>query len=194
MFPVKKFTLFEILFPFPREWQGPQNKFNSKENKRNMTEHVFCSRDALTQTLCRRGNLFFLWGGNREQKYFWATRDNRKWKYLFSFQHTSKLTNLSLLRVFTLIIRHDLPGKFGQNHCPRIKQSPLPVECDAQTLGFVPGFVSAPHCDLNVTRVKIEFYQKNQAEIHFEARGTTRSGCWGWSSCFEKENHRKAMT
>ena len=24
-----------------------------------------------------------LWGGNREQKCFWATRDNRKWKYLF---------------------------------------------------------------------------------------------------------------
>ena len=65
--------------------------------------------------------------------------------------------------------------KFGQNHCPRIKQSPLPVECDAQTLGFVSGFVSAPHCDLNVTRVKIEFYQKNQAEFHFEARGTTCS-------------------
>ena len=84
--------------------------------------------------------------------------------------------------------------KFGQNHCPRIKQSPLPVECDAQTLGFVSGFVSAPHCDLNVTRVKIEFYQKNQAEFHFEARGTTRRGCWGWSSCFEKENHLRAMT
>ena len=58
------------------------------------------------------------------------------------------------------------------------KQSPLPVECDVQTLGFVPGFVSAPHCDLNVTRVEIEFYQKNQAEFHFEARWTTRSGCW----------------
>lgn len=57
---------------------------------------------------------FFLWGGNREQKCFWATRDNRKWKYLFSFQRISKLTNLSLLSVFTLIVRHDLPENLGK--------------------------------------------------------------------------------
>ena len=169
MFPVKKFSLFEILFPFPREWQGPQNKFNSKENKRNMTEHVFCSRDALTQTLCRRGNLFFLWGGNREQNYFWATRDNRKWKYLFFLSIYLQANKF----VFTkcLYSHHEtrFAWKFGQNHCPRIKQSPLPVECDAQTPGFVPGFVSAPHCDLNVTRVKIELsiLPKESSRISF---------------------------
>ena len=159
-----------------------------------MTEHVFCSRDALTQTLCRRGNLSFLWGGNREQNYFWATRDNRKWKYLFFLSIYLQANKFVFTKCLYSHHKTRFAWKFGQNHCPRIKQSPLPVECDAQTLGFVPGFVSAPHCDLNVTRVKIEFYQKNQAEFHFEARGTTRSGCWGWSSCFEKENHRKAMT
>ena len=35
MFRVKKFPLFEVLFPFPREWQGPQNKFTSKVNNNN---------------------------------------------------------------------------------------------------------------------------------------------------------------
>ena len=35
MFRVKKFPLFEVLFPFPREWQGPQNKFKSKVNNNN---------------------------------------------------------------------------------------------------------------------------------------------------------------
>ena len=54
------------------------------------------------------------WGGNREQKWFWVTRNNRKWKYLFSFQYTSTLTNLSLLSVFTLIMWHDLPENLGK--------------------------------------------------------------------------------
>ena len=62
LFRVKKFPLFEVLFPFPREWQGPQNKFKSKvnnnNNNKNTTEHVFC-QDALTQTLCRQGTIFF---------------------------------------------------------------------------------------------------------------------------------------
>ena len=129
------------------------------------------------------GNLFSFfwmlqWCGNREQKCFWATRNNRKWKYLFFLSIYLQANKF----VFTkCLYSHHVTRfawKFGQNHCPRIKQSPLPVECDAQTLGFVPGFVSAPHCDLNVTRVKIEFYQKNQAEFHFEARWTTRSGWW----------------
>ena len=116
------------------------------------------------------------WCGNREQKCFWATRNNRKWKYLFSFQYTSKLTNFTKC----LYSHHErrFAWKFGQNHCPRIKQSPLPVGCIAQTFGFVPGFASVPHCGLNRTRVKMEFYQKNQAEFHFEARWTTRSGWW----------------
>ena len=35
IFRVKKFPLFEVLFPFPREWQGPQNKFKSKVNNNN---------------------------------------------------------------------------------------------------------------------------------------------------------------
>ena len=35
LFRVKKFPLFEVLFPFPREWQGPQNKFKSKVNNNN---------------------------------------------------------------------------------------------------------------------------------------------------------------
>ena len=76
MFRVKKFPLFEALFPFPREWQGRQNKFKSKvnnnNNKKNTREHVFCE-DALTQmNSMQSGNLFFFgmlqWGGNREQK------------------------------------------------------------------------------------------------------------------------------
>ena len=94
----------------------------------------------------------------------------------FSFQYTSTLTNFTKC----LYSHHErrFPWKFGQNHCPRIKQSPLPVEWNAQTLGFVPGFASAPHCGLNRTRVKIEFYQKNQAKFHFVARWTTRSGWW----------------
>ena len=54
------------------------------------------------------------WGGNREQKWFWVTRNNRKWKYLFSFQYTSTLTNLSLLSVFTLIMWHDLSENLGK--------------------------------------------------------------------------------
>ena len=63
MFRVKKFPLFEVLFPFPREWQGPQNKFKSKvnnnNNKKNTTEHVFCE-DALTQmNFMQTGNLSF---------------------------------------------------------------------------------------------------------------------------------------
>ena len=142
-----------------------------------MTEHVFSSRDALTQTLCRRGNLFFLWGGNREQKCFWATRNNRKWKYLFSFLFTSKLTNLSLLSVFTLIMRDDLPENLGETTAQEWNSLCFRLSASLNsTLGFVPGFASAPPCDvLNVTRVKIEFYQKNQAEFHFEARGTTCS-------------------
>ena len=35
LFRVKKFPLFEVLFPFPGEWQGPQNKFKSKVNNNN---------------------------------------------------------------------------------------------------------------------------------------------------------------
>ena len=143
------------------------------------------------------GNLFFLWGGNREQKCFWATRDNRKWKYLFSFQHTSKLTNLSLLSVFTLIMRHDLPENFGQNHCPRIKQSPLPVECVAQ--------FNTRLC----SRLCFSFPlwpKRNQSYDRILPKESSRISFWGarhnpqlviggwWSSCFEKENHRRAMT
>ena len=94
-----------------------QIKSKQQQQQENTTEHVFC-QDALTQTLCRQGTIFFFWmlqwGGNREQKWFWATRDNRKWKYLFSFQHTSTLTNLSLLSVFTLIMWHDLPENLGK--------------------------------------------------------------------------------
>ena len=121
------------------------------------------------------GNLFFCGAEIRKQKCFWATRDNRKWKYLFFlsiYLHANKFVFTTCLYSY-----HEtrFAWKFGQNHCPRIKQSPLPVEWNAQTLGFVPGFASAPHCGLNRTRVKIEFYQKNQAEFHFEARGTTCS-------------------
>ena len=54
----QKISLVEVLFPFPREWEGPQNKFKPKENNnnknKNTTEQVFC-QDALTQTLCRQG-------------------------------------------------------------------------------------------------------------------------------------------
>ena len=113
-------------------------------------------------------NHFFLmlqWGGNREQKWFWATRDNRKWKYLFFlsiYLHASK-------SVFTkCLYSHHVTRfawKFGQNRCPRIKQSPLPVGCIAQIFDFVPGFASAPFCGL----------KRNQKEFHFEARGTTCS-------------------
>ena len=156
------------------------NKFKPKENnnnKKKTRQNKYFVKMLWHRFYADREPFLFFWmlqwGGNREQKCFWATRDNRKWKYLFSFQYTSTLTNFTKC----LYSHHErrFAWKFGQNHCPRIKQSPLPVECDAQTLGFVPGFVSAPHCDLNVTRVKIEFYQKNQAEFHFEARGTTCS-------------------
>ena len=107
------------------------------------------------------------WGGNREQKWFWATRDNRKWKYLFSFQHTSKLTKF----VFTkCLYSHHVTRfawKFGQNHCPRIKQSPLPVGCIAQTFDFVPGFASAPFCGLNGTRKNFILRRAGQPAVGY---------------------------
>ena len=106
------------------------------------------------------------WGGNREQKWFWATRDNRKWKYLFFlsiYLHASKF-------VFTkCLYSHHVTRfawKFGQNHCPRIKQSPLPVGCIAQ---FNSRFCSR-FCFSSLLWPK-----RNQKEFHFEARGTTCS-------------------
>ena len=182
----QKISLVEVLFPFPREWEGPQNKFKPKENNNNNNKKLKTRQNKYFVKMLwhrlyadREPFLFFWmlqWCGNREQKCFWATRNNRKWKYLFSFQYTSTLTNFTKC----LYSHHErrFPWKFGQNHFPRIKQSPLPVEWNAQTLGFVPGFASVPHCGLNRTRVKMEFYQKNQAEFHFEARWTTRSGWW----------------
>ena len=82
-----------------------------------MTEHVFC-QDALTQTLCRQGTFSFCGAEIGSKSVFERTRDNRKWQYLFSFQHTSKLTNLSLLSVFTLIMRDELPENLGKTTAP----------------------------------------------------------------------------
>ena len=118
LFRVKKFPLFEVLFPFPREWQGPQNKFKSKVNNNNKTPQNMYFVKMLWHRLYADKEPFFFWmlqwGGNREQKWFWATRNNRKWQYLFSFQYTSTPTNLSLLSVFTLIMWHDLPENLGK--------------------------------------------------------------------------------
>ena len=46
----------------------------------------------------------------------------------FSFLYTSKLTNLSLLSVFTLIMRHDLPENLGK---------PLPKNKTVSASGWV---------------------------------------------------------
>ena len=120
LFRVKKFPLFEVLFPFPREWQGPQNKFKSKVNNNNnkkTPQNKYFVKMLWHRLYADKEPFFFWmlqWGGNREQKWFWATRNNRKWKYLFSIQHTSTLANLSLLSVFTLIMSHDLPENLGK--------------------------------------------------------------------------------
>ena len=128
------------------------------------------SRCSDTDFMQTRNHFFFWmlqWGGNREQKWFWATRDNRKWKYLFSFQHTSKLTKF----VFTkCLYSHHVTRfawKFAQNHCPRIKQSPLPVGCIAQTFDFVPGFASAPFCGLNGTRKNFILRRAGQPAVGY---------------------------
>ena len=174
LFRVKKFPLFEVLFPFPREWQGPQNKFKSKVNNNNNKKkhHRTCilSRCSDTDFMQTRNHFFFWmlqWGGNREQKWFWATRDNRKWKYLFFlsiYLHASK-------SVFTkCLYSHHVTRfawKFGQNHCPRIKQSPLPVGCIAQTFDFVPGFASAPFCGLNGTRKNFILRRAGQPAVGY---------------------------
>ena len=159
LFRVKKFPLFEVLFPFPREWQGPQNKFKSKVNNNNNNkktpQNKYFVKMLWHRLYADKEPFFFLmlqWGGNREQKWFWATRDNRKWKYLFFLSIYLQANKF----VFTkcLYSHHEtrFAWKFGQNHCPRIKQSPLPVGCIAQTFDFVPGFASAPFCGLNGTR------------------------------------------
>ena len=189
----KNFPCLKFYFFFPGNGKDLKTSLNQKKTTTKKDRTCILSRCSDTNFM-QTGNLFFCGAEIRKQKCFWATRDNRKWKYLFFLSIYLQANKFVFTKCLYSYHETRFAWKFGQNHCPRIKQSPLPVECDAQTLGFVPGFVSAPHCDLNVTRVKIEFYQKNQAEIHFEARGTTRSGCWGWSSCFEKENHRKAMT
>ena len=73
-------------------------------------------------------------------------------------------------------MRHDLPENLGKTTAHSTGSGDCFILASLNsTLGFVPGFASAPHRDLNVTRVMIEFYQKNQAEFHFEARGTTCS-------------------
>ena len=121
---------------------------------------------------------FLLWSGNKEAKVFLSdARQPEVEVPFFSFLYTSKLTNLSLLSVFILIMRHDLPENLGKTTAQEYNSLCFRLSASLNsTLGFVPGFASAPHCDvLNVTRVKIEFYQKNQAEFNFEARGTTCS-------------------
>ena len=172
LFRVKKFPLFEVLFPFPREWQGPQNKFKSKVNNNNnkKTPQNKYFVKMLWHRLYADKEPFFLmlqWGGNREQKWFWATRDNRKWKYLFFlsiYLHASK-------SVFTkCLYSHHVTRfawKFGQNRCPRIKQSPLPVGCIAQIFDFVPGFASAPFCGLNGTRKNFILRRAGQPAVGY---------------------------
>ena len=36
----QKISLVEVLFPFPREWEGPQNKFKPKENNNNNSKKL----------------------------------------------------------------------------------------------------------------------------------------------------------
>ena len=193
MFPVKKFTLFEIYFLFPGNGKDLKTSSIQKKTKETWQNMYFVPEMLWHRLYADEGTFSFCGAEIRKQKYFWATRDNRKWKYLFFLSIYLQANKFVFTKCLYSHHKTRFAWKFGQNHCPRIKQSPLPVECVAQ---FNTRFCSRLCFSdvLNVTRVKIEFYQKNQAEFHFEARGTTRSGCWGWSSCFEKENHRKAMT
>ena len=104
-----------------RKQQQQQQQQQQQKQKHDRTSILSrCSDTDFMQT----GNLFSFiecFSGAeiaREQKCFWATRDNKKWKYLFSFQYTSTLTNLSLLSVFTLIMRDDLPENLGKTTAP----------------------------------------------------------------------------
>ena len=108
----KNFPCLKFYFLFPGNGKDLKTSLTQNKTKKHDRTCILsrCSDTDFMQT----GNLYFLWGRNSEQKCFWATRDNRKWKYLFSFLYTSKLTNLSLLSVFTLIMRHDLPENLGK--------------------------------------------------------------------------------
>ena len=116
----QKISLVWSLISFSQGMARTSKQVQIKSKQQQQKKHhrtCILSRCSDTEFMQTRNQFFFWmlqWGGNREQKWFWVTRNNRKWKYLFSFQYTSTLTNLSLLSVFTLIMWHDLPENLGK--------------------------------------------------------------------------------
>ena len=144
--------------------KGKQQQQQQKHHRTSIL--LRCSDTDFMQTR----NHFFLmlqWGGNREQKWFWATRDNRKWKYLFFLSIYLQANKFVFTKCLYSYHETRFAWKFGQNHCPRIKQSPLPVGCIAQTFDFVPGCASAPFCGLNGTRKNFILRRAGQPAVGY---------------------------
>ena len=121
LFRVKKFPLFEVLFPFPREWQGPQNKFKSKVNNNNNNkktpQNMYFVKMLWHRLYADKEPFFFECFSGAEigsKSGFERRATTGSGSTFFSFQHTSTLANLSLLSVFTLIMWHDLPENLGK--------------------------------------------------------------------------------
>ena len=127
----KNFPCLKFYFFFPGNGKDLKTSLNQKKTTTKKDRTCILSRCSDTNFM-QTGNLFFCGAEIRKQKCFWATRDNRKWKYLFFLSIYLQANKFVFTKCLYSYHETRFAWKFGQNHCPRIKQSLLPVECVAQ--------------------------------------------------------------